>query len=106
MFFSHCAEFNQIKDESGDSFYVRAGFDRPGILNTDDLPFIKDEILYVSLNFTFCSWQQWFRQRMLLFILGGHDHIPRCVRPVAGMETGQVWSSSELRHHSQSNEVS
>lgn len=47
--FINLIEFNQIKDEAGDSFYVRVGFDRTGVLNTDDLPFVKDEILYVSL---------------------------------------------------------
>lgn len=40
-------EFNQIKDDAGDSFYVRAGFDRTGDLNEGELRFVKDEVLYV-----------------------------------------------------------
>lgn len=41
-------EFNQIKDDAGDSFYVRVGFDRTGDLNEGELRFVKDEVLYVS----------------------------------------------------------
>ncbi|EDV31413.2 uncharacterized protein Dana_GF15342, isoform C [Drosophila ananassae] len=52
----------QIKDEPGDSFYIRVGFDRTGELNEDDLRFVKDEVLYVDntvFNGTFGFWRAW-----------------------------------------------
>ncbi|KAH8333891.1 hypothetical protein KR059_004409 [Drosophila kikkawai] len=52
----------QIKDEPGDSFYIRVGFDRIGELNEDDLRFVKDEVLYVDntvFNGTFGLWRAW-----------------------------------------------
>ncbi|KRJ97569.1 disks large homolog 5 isoform X2 [Drosophila yakuba] len=52
----------QIKDEPGDSFYIRVGFDRTGELNEDDLRFVKDEVLYVDntvFNGTFGLWRAW-----------------------------------------------
>lgn len=54
-------EFNQIKDEAGDSLYIRAGFDRTGELNDGELRFVKEDILYVDR--TVCrhigQWRAW-----------------------------------------------
>ena len=41
--------YNQIKDKPGDSFYIRALFDRTGDLgDRSQLQFLKDDILYVD----------------------------------------------------------
>lgn len=42
------AEFNQIKDKPGDSFYVRVGFDRNAESNESELSYHKDDVLYVD----------------------------------------------------------
>lgn len=60
----HCLplEFNQIKDEAGDSLYFRAGFDRTGELNDGELRFVKDDILYVDTTIfrgKFGQWRAW-----------------------------------------------
>ncbi|TMW49349.1 hypothetical protein DOY81_005567 [Sarcophaga bullata] len=55
-------KLKQIKDKSGDSFYIRVGFDRTGDLNEGDLRFVKDEVLYVDntvFNGTFGLWRAW-----------------------------------------------
>lgn len=55
-------EFNQIKDEAGDSLYIRAGFDRTGDLNDGELRFAKDDILYVDTTIfrgKFGQWRAW-----------------------------------------------
>lgn len=55
-------ELKQIKDKTGDSFYIRVGFDRIGELNDGDLRFVKDEVLYVDntvFNGTFGLWRAW-----------------------------------------------
>lgn len=55
-------EFNQIKDEAGDSLYFRAGFDRTGELNEGELRFVKDDILYVDTTIfrgKFGQWRAW-----------------------------------------------
>lgn len=55
-------EFNQIKDEAGDSLYFRAGFDRTGELNEGELRFAKDDILYVDTTIfrgKFGQWRAW-----------------------------------------------
>ncbi|XP_067624874.1 disks large homolog 5 [Eurosta solidaginis] len=55
-------KLKQIKDKSGDSFYIRVGFDRTGELNDGDLRFVKDEVLYVDntvFNGTFGLWRAW-----------------------------------------------
>lgn len=62
--FSHFAnsEFDQIKDEAGDSLYIRAGFDRTGELNDGELRFVKDDILYVDTTIfrgKFGQWRAW-----------------------------------------------
>ncbi|XP_002069223.3 disks large homolog 5 [Drosophila willistoni] len=52
----------QIKDEPGDSFYIRVGFDRIGELSEADLRFVKDEVLYVDstvFDGTFGLWRAW-----------------------------------------------
>lgn len=56
------SEFNQIKDEAGDSLYFRAGFDRTGELNEGELRFVKDDILYVDTTIfrgKFGQWRAW-----------------------------------------------
>uniref|UniRef100_A0A034WQQ2 Disks large-like protein 5 n=1 Tax=Bactrocera dorsalis TaxID=27457 RepID=A0A034WQQ2_BACDO len=55
-------KLKQIKDKTGDSFYIRVGFDRTGELNDGDLRFVKDEVLYVDntvFNGTFGLWRAW-----------------------------------------------
>lgn len=55
-------EFNQIKDEAGDSLYIRAGFDRTGDLNDGELRFVKDDVLYVDTTIfrgKFGQWRAW-----------------------------------------------
>ncbi|XP_055915942.1 disks large homolog 5 isoform X1 [Eupeodes corollae] len=52
----------QIKDRSGDSFYIRVGFDRTGDLNEGEIKFVKDEVLYVDntvFGGTFGLWRAW-----------------------------------------------
>lgn len=59
---SSLSEFNQIKDEAGDSLYFRAGFDRTGELNEGELRFVKDDILYVDTTIfrgKFGQWRAW-----------------------------------------------
>ncbi|XP_062549352.1 disks large homolog 5 isoform X2 [Armigeres subalbatus] len=41
-------KFNQIKDKPGDALYIRVGFDRNCDLGESELPFNKDEVLYVD----------------------------------------------------------
>lgn len=57
-------EYNEIKDNPGDSFYVRCGFDRTGNENTEppELTFSKDEVLYVDntmFNGVPGQWRAW-----------------------------------------------
>lgn len=62
ILFKRCVEFNQIKDEAGDSLYFRAGFDRTGELNDGELRFVKDDILYVDTTIfrgKFGQWRAW-----------------------------------------------
>lgn len=57
--------YNEIKDKPGDSFYIKALFDRPGeTVQKDDiqLRFKKDDILYVDntmFNGVPGSWRAW-----------------------------------------------
>lgn len=67
------SEFNQIKDDAGDSLYFRAGFDRTGELNEGELRFVKDDILYVDTTIfrgKFGQWRAWK--------LDGYGHRLRC----------------------------
>lgn len=55
-------EFNQIKDEAGDSLYIRVGFDRTGDLGEGELRFAKDDVLYVDTTIfrgVFGQWRAW-----------------------------------------------
>jgi len=60
-------EYNEIKDKPGDSFYIRALFDRTIELNEVDsnssqLPFRKDDVLYVDntmYNGVPGNWRAW-----------------------------------------------
>ncbi|XP_053306453.1 disks large homolog 5 [Spea bombifrons] len=54
-------EFNKIKDQPGDGFYVRALYERQAELS-QELSFKKDDILYVDDTFlqgTFGMWMGW-----------------------------------------------
>lgn len=56
------AEFNQIKDKPGDSFYVRVGFDRQAESNESELSFSKDDVLYVDITMfggVSGQWRAW-----------------------------------------------
>lgn len=56
------SELNQIQDNAGDSFYIRAGFDRTGELGEGELRFVKDEVLYVDNTIfrgVFGQWRAW-----------------------------------------------
>lgn len=62
LMFSFCLEFNQIKDEAGDSLYIRVGFDRMGDLGEGELRFVKDDVLYVDTTIfrgVFGQWRAW-----------------------------------------------
>lgn len=66
-------KFNQIKDEAGDSLYIRANFDRTGELNEGELRFVKDDILYVDTTIfrgKFGQWRAWK--------LDEHGHRMKC----------------------------
>ncbi|XP_055386294.1 disks large homolog 5 [Condylostylus longicornis] len=55
-------KLNMIQDKTGDSFYIRVGFDRTGDLNDNDLRFIKDDVLYVDNTIfggNFGQWRAW-----------------------------------------------
>lgn len=55
-------EFNKIKDEAGDSLYIRVGFDRAGDLGEGELRFAKDDVLYVDTTIfrgVFGQWRAW-----------------------------------------------
>lgn len=55
-------KLNQIQDNAGDSFYIRAGFDRTGELGEGELRFVKDEVLYVDNTIfrgVFGQWRAW-----------------------------------------------
>lgn len=55
-------EFNKIKDEAGDSLYIRVGFDRTGDLGEGELRFVKDDVLYVDTTIfrgVFGQWRAW-----------------------------------------------
>uniref|UniRef100_A0A182PMA3 Discs large MAGUK scaffold protein 5 n=1 Tax=Anopheles epiroticus TaxID=199890 RepID=A0A182PMA3_9DIPT len=41
-------KFNQIKDKPGDALYIRVGFDRNCDQGDSELPFMKDEVLFVD----------------------------------------------------------
>uniref|UniRef100_A0A2M4A5W9 Putative membrane-associated guanylate kinase maguk n=2 Tax=Anopheles triannulatus TaxID=58253 RepID=A0A2M4A5W9_9DIPT len=41
-------KFNQIKDKPGDALYIRVGFDRNCDQGESELPFAKDEVLFVD----------------------------------------------------------
>lgn len=55
--------YNQVKDKPGDSFYIRALFDRQGDLgDKHQLQFRKDDILFVDntmLNGVPGNWRAW-----------------------------------------------
>lgn len=48
LVFYNIQKFNQIKDKPGDALYIRVGFDRNCDLGESELPFNKDEVLYVD----------------------------------------------------------
>ncbi|XP_037038795.1 disks large homolog 5 isoform X2 [Bradysia coprophila] len=55
-------KFNKIKDEAGDSLYIRVGFDRTGDLGEGELRFVKDDVLYVDTTIfrgVFGQWRAW-----------------------------------------------
>ncbi|KAJ6633526.1 Disks large like 5 [Pseudolycoriella hygida] len=55
-------KFNKIKDEAGDSLYIRVGFDRTGELGEGELRFVKDDVLYVDTTIfrgVFGQWRAW-----------------------------------------------
>ncbi|XP_065226709.1 disks large homolog 5 isoform X2 [Planococcus citri] len=54
--------YNEIKDKPGDSFYIRALFDRTGDVGDYQLQFRKDDILYVDntmFNGVPGNWRAW-----------------------------------------------
>lgn len=57
------AGYNQFKDKPGDSFYIRALFDRTGDLgDKHQMQFRKDDILFVDntmLNGVPGNWRAW-----------------------------------------------
>lgn len=60
--FTSRLEFNKIKDEAGDSLYIRVGFDRTGDLGEGELRFVKDDVLYVDTTIfrgVFGQWRAW-----------------------------------------------
>jgi len=67
MLFLKITEYNEIKDKPGDSFFIRALFDRiiesnDAGSNTSKLGFRKDDILYVDntmYNGVPGNWRAW-----------------------------------------------
>lgn len=62
VYFKSLVEFHQIKDEEGDSLYIRVGFDRTGDLADGELRFCKDDVLYVDntiFRSQFGQWRAW-----------------------------------------------
>lgn len=56
------AELMEIQDKPGDSFYIRAGFDRNTDFGNGQLKFEKDDILFVDntiANGEFGQWRAW-----------------------------------------------
>lgn len=65
--FIYLIEYNEIKDKPGDSFFIRALFDRTidlsdAVSNSSQLQFQKDDILYVDntmYNGVPGNWRAW-----------------------------------------------
>lgn len=67
MLFLEITGYHEIKDKPGDSFFIRAQFDRiiesnDGASNTSQLGFRKDDVLYVDntmYNGVPGNWRAW-----------------------------------------------
>jgi hypothetical protein len=54
--------YNEVKDKPGDSFYIRAMFDRMGEQSERELSFRKEDVLYVDntmFNGVPGHWRAW-----------------------------------------------